>query len=263
MANYIRYANEDATRNEPLSPELVNALAYLQNLGVTADVFSGGQPSEGPNRVGSHRHDHGNAADVVFYKDGRPLDWANPNDLPLFEKIVENGRAAGLTGFGAGPGYMREGSMHIGFGTPGVWGAGGKGANAPEWLRTAYNTPMHAGEPAPPLPPAREVADLPVAGPREAAPAAVATAPATGGAPVEQKTGIGATLAALAPAFSAGMGDMGVGAPAPMATYGTGDPMGATIAAQQAAQKAKMLQGTLMPDAGMLASLGKSSMKVG
>ncbi len=139
MANYLRYANQGATRNQPLSDELVRALAYLEPMGITAEVFSGGQPSSGPNRVGSHRHDHGQSGDIRFYKDGKPISWANEADLPLFREIVSKGKAAGITGFGAGPGYMGEGTMHIGFGSPSVWGAGGKGANAPAWLREAFN----------------------------------------------------------------------------------------------------------------------------
>lgn len=137
---YIRYANQGATRNQPLNDKLTSALGFLPDLGVTAEVFSGGQPAKGSGlaRVGSVRHDDGNAADVFFYKDGRRLDWGNNEDRPIFEEIVKRGRAAGITGFGAGPGYMQQGSMHIGFGAPGVWGAGGRGANAPDWLRAAY-----------------------------------------------------------------------------------------------------------------------------
>lgn len=139
--NYLRYNNQGATRSQPLSQDLIRRLSYLGDLGITAEVFSGGQPGqdEGGARVGSTRHDHGNAADVFFYKDGRKLDWANPSDLPIFNDIVSKGRTAGITGFGAGPGYMQEGSLHIGMGTPGVWGAGGKGDNAPSWLRSAFN----------------------------------------------------------------------------------------------------------------------------
>lgn len=141
MVNYIRYANQGATRNRELSEELLKRLGYLENMGVTAEVFSGGQPGieEGGNRVGSTRHDHGGAADVFFYKDGKRLDWANDQDRPIFQQIVSEGKANGITGFGAGPGYMQQGSMHIGMGSPGVWGAGGKGDNAPEWLKAAYN----------------------------------------------------------------------------------------------------------------------------
>src|SRR6056297_1260064 len=140
MVDYIRYANQGATRNQPLSEDLVSALGFLPDLGVQAEVFSGGQPVQGSGqpRVGSVRHDAGGAADVFFYKDGRRLDWANPEDQPIFSEIVSRGRERGLTGFGAGPDYMQPGSMHIGFGTPAVWGADGKGANAPGWLRQAY-----------------------------------------------------------------------------------------------------------------------------
>lgn len=70
-------------------------------MGITAEVFSGGQDAEGPNRTGSHRHDHGGAGDVFFYKDGRRLDWGNPDDLPIFQDIVSRGKQAGITGFGA------------------------------------------------------------------------------------------------------------------------------------------------------------------
>lgn len=145
MADYIRYANQDATRNQPLSNRLVQALGFLQPMGVTAEVFSGGQPATGPNRVGSHRHDHGNAGDVRFFRGGRALSWANPNDVPIFQSIVEQGRAAGITGFGAGRGYMDEGTMHLGFGSPSVWGAGGRRANAPNWLRSAFAGSINGG----------------------------------------------------------------------------------------------------------------------
>ncbi|MBN7755493.1 hypothetical protein JYP46_01535 [Nitratireductor aquimarinus] len=148
-SDWLKYANQGATRSMPLSGDLTSALSFLPELGVQMEVFSGGQPAKGSGgaRVGSTRHDHGNAADVFFYKDGRRLDWSNPEDVPIYEEIVRRGRAAGITGFGAGEGYMRPGSMHIGFGGEAVWGAGGKGANAPDWLRNAYNSPMQASNP--------------------------------------------------------------------------------------------------------------------
>jgi len=141
LAGYIKYINQGATRNRPLDDDLVKRLAYLQDMGITMEVFSGGQPGkdEGGARVGSVRHDHGGAADAFFFKDGRKLDWANKEDLPVFQEIVRQGRANGISGFGAGPGYMQAGSMHIGGGNPGVWGAGGKGDSAPDWLKSAYN----------------------------------------------------------------------------------------------------------------------------
>jgi hypothetical protein len=147
---WLRYANQNATRRLPLNSKLIGALgSFLPELGVTMEVFSGGQHTaaevaearkrgENLSRTGSVRHDHGGAADAFFYKDGRRLDWANPKDRPIFEEIVRRGRAAGLTGFGAGDGYMQPGSMHLGFGGEGVWGAGGSGKNAAGWLRAAY-----------------------------------------------------------------------------------------------------------------------------
>jgi hypothetical protein len=140
--NWLRYANQGATRSKPLSANLTKSMSFLPELGVEMEVFSGGQDAKGEGlaRLGSTRHDHGNAADVFFYKDGRKLDWANEADVPVFQEIVKRGRKAGLTGFGAGPGYMQPGSMHLGFGKEAVWGAGGSGANAPSWLKDAYNS---------------------------------------------------------------------------------------------------------------------------
>lgn len=173
--DWLQYANTDAIRNQPLDPKLTNALGFLPDMGVTMKVFSGGQDATGPNRTGSHRHDHGDAADVFFYKGGRQLDWNNPQDVPIYQQIVERAKANGVTGFGAGEGYMRPGSMHIGFGTPAVWGAGGRGTNAPDWLRQAFNTPSPA---APPLPDAVNIPDMPIAG--QPQPVQVAQAANTG-----------------------------------------------------------------------------------
>jgi hypothetical protein len=146
MADWLTYSNTGATRNQPLSSQLVDALSFLADMGVTANVFSGGQPHAGGGpRVGSTRHDAGMSGDVTFMKDGRVLDWNNPQDIPIFQEIVRRGKERGITGFGAGPGYMSEGSMHIGFGAPAVWGAGGKSANAPDWLREAYGVPASGG----------------------------------------------------------------------------------------------------------------------
>ena len=141
MDDWLRYSNQGATRSLPISPELASAMSFLPDLGLTMEVYSGGQPGagEGGARVGSTRHDHGGAADVMFYDaTGRMLDWNNPNDVATFQEIVRRAKAAGVTGIGAGNDYMGAGRMHVGFGNPGVWGAGGKGANAPAWLTEAY-----------------------------------------------------------------------------------------------------------------------------
>jgi uncharacterized protein (DUF697 family) len=160
MADYLQYANQGAKRALPIDDSLINAMAFLGDMGVTMRVVSGGQASKDELRAeaaanglagsaidayvkehstGSDRHDHGKSADVDFYKDGRKLDWNNADDLPTFQTIVKNARANGITGIGAGDDYMGAGRMHIGYGPAAVWGADGKGANAPSWLRAAYD----------------------------------------------------------------------------------------------------------------------------
>lgn len=139
--SFVRYSNQGATRNQPLVPELVGAMGFLGDMGITMDVVSGGQDGkgEGDRRTGSTRHDHGNAADVDFYMNGRRLTTENPDDIPILTEIVRRAKANGLTGFGEGADYMGAGRLHIGYGNPSVWGAGGRSANAPEWLQQAYH----------------------------------------------------------------------------------------------------------------------------
>lgn len=146
-ADWLKYSNQGATRNDPLNPKLVGAMSFLGDMGITMNVVSGGQEAagEGGSRTGSTRHDHGNAADVDFYVGDRKLDWNNPQDMPILTEIVQRAKANGVTGIGAGDDYMGAGRFHVGFGNAGVWGAGGKGANAPDWLVSAYNSnPMSA-----------------------------------------------------------------------------------------------------------------------
>lgn len=152
------------TRNQRISPKLESALSFLPEMGVTMHVGSGGQMSLAeakakgavkkgkvwylngtPVRTGSTRHDHGDAADVVFYKDGKALRPKNAADSAILTEIVRRGKANGLTGFGEGDDYMGAGVMHVGFGAPAVWGAGGDTANAPAWLKEAF---YGAGSPA-------------------------------------------------------------------------------------------------------------------
>ena len=140
-ASWLKYSNQGATRNDPLDPRLIDAMSFLGDMGITMDVVSGGQEAagEGGSRTGSTRHDHGQAADADFYMGGRKLDWNNPNDLPILTQIIQTAKSRGVAGIGAGDDYMGAGRFHVGFGNPGVWGAGGKGANAPDWLVAAYN----------------------------------------------------------------------------------------------------------------------------
>lgn len=152
MVNYLKYLNKNATRNQQLSEDLVKRLGFLQDMGVTAHVVSGGQPGkgEGGARTGSTRHDHGNSMDADFYIGDRKLDWNNPADLPVFSEIVSRGKAAGISGIGGSDSYMGAGRLHMGFGTPSRWGEGGKADTAPDWLRAAYDgttLPNNAGKP--------------------------------------------------------------------------------------------------------------------
>lgn len=140
--DWLRYSNQGATRDKPITQDLAKAMSFLKEMGIVMEVFSGGQDAlgEGSRRTGSTRHDHGNAADARFYKDGRMLDWAKSSDTAIFEQIVRQAKANGVTGFGAGAGYMSPGSMHLGYGKAGVWGDEGGGANAAPWLKRAYNS---------------------------------------------------------------------------------------------------------------------------
>lgn len=137
--DWLAYDNQGATRNDPLSSELVQSMSFLGDMGVTMRVTSGGQENNTDKGTGSTRHNHGNSADADFYIGDRKLDWNNSEDVPIFQQIVSQAKANGVTGIGAGDDYMGAGRMHVGFGNPGVWGANGKGANAPDWLTAAYN----------------------------------------------------------------------------------------------------------------------------
>ena len=134
---------QSGIRNQPINERLKSVLqkAADEAGGLTVKVISGGQPSanEGGRRTGSTRHDHGNAADVDLYMGNRKLSPLNSEDKELMKKFVSAASAAGATGIGAGEGYMSsDGSrIHVGFGKPAIWGAGGAGGGAADWLREA------------------------------------------------------------------------------------------------------------------------------
>ena len=136
-----------STRKLPITGKLKALLAKAGGLaGIDkVVVFSGGQPATGPNRVGSHRHDFGNAADIRLIKDGKHLSHLSPNDLPYYKSFAKAAAALGATGIGAGPGYMGPTAMHVGFGPKTTWGRGGKSANAPQWLREAVGDGWKSG----------------------------------------------------------------------------------------------------------------------
>lgn len=69
-ANWVTLANRGATRNLPISEtlqkNLQDAIVKVYGDGYRAQVYSGGQPAAGSGgaRIGSTRHDGGNAADL-------------------------------------------------------------------------------------------------------------------------------------------------------------------------------------------------------
>lgn len=132
-------------RDQPISWELYQVLyraAEAAGIG-TVLVTSGGQPGSTGRRTGSTRHDHGRAADLKLLVGGRPLVFSDSQAPTAVEEFVTAAAARGAIGIGAGVGYMGPQTLHVGFGRTVrdtqqlVWGAGGRSAHAPGWLRRA------------------------------------------------------------------------------------------------------------------------------
>ena len=106
-------------------------------------ITSGGQPGSRGQRIGSNRHDGGNAADLELAARGGTLDFTQSSDFDTIRRFVASAAAYGATGIGAGVNYMGPRRLHVGFGNGPqdtiqvVWGEGGAAANAPDWLRDA------------------------------------------------------------------------------------------------------------------------------
>ena len=140
---------EARIRKDPIQDILQQRLQFAaEKTGVEVEIGSGGQMSieearaQGarqvgkkwilPNgqevRTGSTRHDDGGAADLKLYvrdpntNQRRVLDMSNPADAAKMEEFTRQTVRAGVTGVGAGPGYMGNQTLHIGGGTPASWG---------------------------------------------------------------------------------------------------------------------------------------------
>jgi hypothetical protein len=154
-------------RDMPISAALRRVLLVAaQEAGVDAvRITSGGQPGSRGQRIGSNRHDGGNAADLELVARGRTLDFTRAADLDMICRFVASAAACGATGIGAGVNYMGPQRLHVGFGNgPNdtvqvVWGEGGAAADAPGWLRDAaqlgwaYSAGAPVPDGAPPQPP--------------------------------------------------------------------------------------------------------------
>lgn len=158
--------SEAGVRKLPLSPRLRGALDEVAaKMGIEVRVKSGGQMSledamaagavqRGDDwfingkkvRTGSTRHDDGNAADIEIYKNGKLISFKDPEGQKIFSEFATELRRRGVSGIGAGEGYMGDtGSrMHVGYGSDMTWGAGGKRANTPDWLKKAYEAGLES-----------------------------------------------------------------------------------------------------------------------
>ena len=142
MAEIVE-ATKGKIRDKPINGKLKRVLlnaAEATAVDVVV-VISGGQAPKGSGgkRIGSTRHDNGNAADLQLVKSGRTLSFGRNKDRQAVAAFVTAAAANGATGIGAGKGYMGTRTLHIGFGSKAVWGKGGKAVNAPGWLTKAVN----------------------------------------------------------------------------------------------------------------------------
>lgn len=133
-----------ATRSQALTDALQRQIvAAATAAGVNAEVYSGGQDEHGPNRTGSHRHDHGNAADLKLYTVGsdgkkRYLSMSNDAEREVMAKFIRESVKAGANGVGAAIDYMGANGIHVGGGSTAAWGAGGASGSAPDWVKRAH-----------------------------------------------------------------------------------------------------------------------------
>jgi hypothetical protein len=92
--------------------------AQATGLNIGLVYTSGGQPSYGPDRTGSHRHDWGGAVDLVLTVDGKQV---TPLERPdLYATFLKYSVAAGATGVGHYPMHV-----HVGGGSAVAWGPNG------------------------------------------------------------------------------------------------------------------------------------------
>ena len=147
LASYDRlryFIGDNTTRDRVVQPRLLITLQTLAaQTGTWLEIFSAGQPSaklierypssypdpngEGPYRQGSPRHDFGWAVDVRIrntafdagggYGNFIEVNTSVPGTIALLKNFAEKAYSLGITGIGAGGGYMNNrnsaGGMHL------------------------------------------------------------------------------------------------------------------------------------------------------
>ena len=134
----VKYVNAHATRNKVIVSQLEQIIIQAaKNTGLSVEIFSGGMTPQ--RRTGSDRHLNGFAADVWLYtSEGKRLNVQSQQ----LRDWCQQAKNAGATAIGAGVGYMGAVGVHLDIsagntvpaGSAKYWGAGGRSANAPQWL---------------------------------------------------------------------------------------------------------------------------------
>lgn len=134
----VKYVNQHATRNKEIQSALEQIIITAsKNMGLSAEIFSGGMTPQ--RRTGSDRHLNGYGADVWLYtSEGKRLNVQSQE----LRDWCQQAKNAGATAIGAGVGYMGAVGVHVDIaagntvpaGSAKYWGAGGRAANAPQWL---------------------------------------------------------------------------------------------------------------------------------
>ena len=105
-------------RNKPINGNLKNFLSRAAaETNVTVVVTSGGQPSAGGRRTGSHRHDNGYAADFMIMDNttGKYVPISNQTKWGQFARAFKGVASSGdfTTSGGAGQSYMGSYTAHF------------------------------------------------------------------------------------------------------------------------------------------------------
>lgn len=262
MANELRDAIIRTSKQLGISPEdLATAMSY-ETAG-TFDPWKAGPTTQ----WGQHRG-------LIQWGEPQQRQYGVSKDMPVGAQVDAAGRYLVDAGVKPGMGlldvYSAINAGHVGKygasdagngGAPGTvrdkveQQMGGHRRNAERLLGAAVMPDGPKGQEMspPPLTAGKPVNDYPVGQP----PAAMPSIDVAGQGEPAPESGLSRIFAALAP--MAGSMDGGGGMPqgGPAQSFGSGDPMGATFAAAQAADKARGLAAGLAPDIQALMALGK------